>query len=269
MIKLELLRYHNNKLVRCEDWVALESVIRVNINSEFSFDVILYPADIKDFVYGNLYTEGFIRTKDDIEEYQEVTRGDLIEVDVKLHRASWRRKEYFKRSYNIVWTECGSTPELKLKRLSDKFNRFQYLPTVNVEAILNLHSVIKSRTELYKRTGALHYAFLFKFNKPKLILSQYAYDIGRHNAVDKVIGKHLLTSAPAELDFSRTLLYVTGRITSDIVFKCLRVRIPILVTRGAPLYGAVQLAKKYNMCIIGFLRGKRFNVYGNTAIIKI
>lgn len=89
----------------------------------------------------------------------------------------------------------------------------------------------------------------------------FAKDIGRHNAVDKVLGEALLTGFPRE----KTILYTTGRISADIVIKALRARVPLVVSPGAALLGAINLARRYPLGLVGFLRAKGFNVYAGAS----
>jgi FdhD protein len=100
-------------------------------------------------------------------------------------------------------------------------------------------------------------------------LIAYANDIGRHNAVDKVIGKAIMDDVDNIGKFEDKVLFITGRISSDILLKCIRARIPVLISRGAPFDSAIELAKKYDLCLIGFLRGKKFNVYSNSKAINL
>ena len=258
MKKIEIIQFKHNSLSTKEDLVAEECILHLDINSEVSFDVIFTPEDIKDFVYGNLFTEGFIKDKEEILKYQEKMKRSLVNVTVKLKRFD-DRKQFFKKNYNIVWTECGSAAEIK--RYVDQIKPMKSKIKIKASALTNIMAEIKPKTIHFQQTGAFHYAFLFD---SKLNLEAYAYDIGRHNAVDKVIGSLLL----ADGKFNDKLLYTTGRISSDIVLKCLRAKIPCIVSRGAPLDGAIKLAKKYNVCLIGFLRGKRFNIYANSKAIS-
>jgi FdhD protein len=228
------------------------------INSEVSFDVIISPGDIKEFVFGNLFAENFIQTKDDVLAYKEKIKESLFTVNVKIKDFE-NKKIYLKKNYNIVWTECGSGGEIT--RFSDQFKPISSKIKLKGEDILVIPNKIKDKITLFKETGAFHYAFLFNHN---LELITYTYDIGRHNAVDKILGQLMLTEQNSE----DKVLYITGRISSDIVLKCLRAKIPVIISRGAPLEMAIRFAEKYNICLIGFLRGRRFNVYSNSEIIK-
>jgi FdhD protein len=259
MKKKEIVQYKDDEFRNIEDLVADERILHLDINSEVSFDVIFTPENIKDFVYGNLFTEGFISTIDEVKNYQEDQKPTLINVSVSLKNFA-RQKKYLKKNYNIVWTECGSAPEIK--RLTDQIKPIENEITIKAKDILKILDHVKIKNELFKQTGAYHYAFLFdnEFN-----LEYYSYDIGRHNAVDKVVGAQLQKDGI----FQNKLMFVTGRISSDLVLKCLRARIPFILSRSAPLENAIELANKYNLCLIGFLRGKRFNIYSNSQAIEL
>jgi FdhD protein len=259
MKKVDIIQVKEGIAASVDDVVADECILHLEINSEVSFDVIFTPEDIKDFVYGNLFTEGFIQSKDEVQKYTENFKKQLVNVKVKLKNFS-EQKKLFKKNYNIIWTECGSTSEIK--RLVDQLQPIKNKIELSSNNILKILEEVRTSNELFRQTGAFHYAYLFDSDINQI---SYSYDIGRHNAVDKAVGTHFINDG----SFDDKLLFITGRISSDIVLKCLRVRIPILLSRSAPLGSAVELAKKYNLCLIGFLRGKRFNIYSNSEAIII
>jgi FdhD protein len=270
MKKIEIIQFKKNYFEKLEDNVAEEAIAHIEINDEVSFDTIISPVgpdegnDIKSYVYGNLFTEGFIRSQDEVLKYQDKRKDDIINVKLELQNFE-ARKKFLARNYNIIWTECGSLPELK--RPLDKLERIETEIKLKPEDMFKIHDQIQDQTTLFKETGAYHYAFLFS---PAIELVETACDIGRHNAVDKVIGKLLLTQPENKNLFEDKLLYTTGRISSDIVMKCLRAKLPVVISRGAPLKTAVELARRYNLGLVGFLRygAKRFNVYSNEEIWK-
>lgn len=257
MKKISIHQFKDGNINEINDFIAEEKILHLVINSDVSFDVVISPVDIKEFVYGNLYSEGFIREKNEVEKYKETIKKSLITVRVKIKDFP-DKKVFLKKNYNIVWTECGSSTELI--RFMDQFKPLKFKGRIKSSSILKLTEEINDKTELFKKTGAFHYAFIFD---RKIKLKTYTYDIGRHNAVDKAIGRLILE----DQDFNDLILYTTGRVSSDIILKCLRAKVPIVVSRGAPLDYAVTLAKKYNLCLIGFLRGKRFNIYSNSKVI--
>jgi len=232
--------------------------VHVEMGEGVSFDALITPGEIKEFVYGNLYSEGFIKSVEDVEDYLERKADGVIGATVKI-KDFHMIKNVMKRNYNIIWTGCGGGTEFK--RIGDDFKPFKSDFSIDGTNLLEINEKIKDKTELFRLTGAFHYAFLFDRN---MDIVNHSYDIGRHNAVDKVIGKNLLSRK----NLTDNILFVTGRVSSDIVHKCLRARVPVIATRGAAFITAVKTARKYNMGLIGFLRGKRFNVYSEGDLIE-
>ncbi|RKY05672.1 formate dehydrogenase accessory sulfurtransferase FdhD [Candidatus Poribacteria bacterium] len=251
MKKLKILRWRRGEVQAVEDLVAEEGLLRVDIGGTVSFDALITPEKIRPFVYGHLLTEGLIESVDDVLDYFEYVKGGIVHVKVRLRR---QPPQPFHRSYNVVWTECGHV------RLLDEELRPPKGVRVSARGIIDIPRLIRDEVGEFRLTGAYHYAFLFD---PDLNLRAKAKDIGRHNAVDKAIGEELLRGAP----LSERILYTTGRVTVDIVLKCLRSGVPLLISRSAPLSGAVELASRYGLGLIGFLRGERFNIYSGEEMI--
>ncbi len=229
--------------------IAEESILHVQIN-EMGYDVIISPNEIPEFVYGNLLSEGFIKGIEDVSSYKEKRKHDLINVYLNLETFD---PSFLRKNYNIVWTECGSIPEIQ-KRKGEGLKKIQNDLTLNARDIIGIQKKMREEILKLKKTGGVHYSGLFDSH---LDLRYFAYDVGRHNAVDKVIGKAALNGE----GFSDKVLFTTGRISSDIVVKCLRVRIPIVISKNSPLYTAITLARKYDLGLIGYLRGKKFDVF--------
>jgi FdhD protein len=118
-----------------------------------------------------------------------------------------------------------------------------------------------SLSEVHIATGGVHSVGLFDDSGAVCIIE----DIGRHNALDKAIG-HALAEG---VDFSRTFVACTGRISSDMALKCSVAGIPVVVSRGATTSLAISIAERTNLCIIAFLRGKRLSVYTNPERFRI
>ena len=159
----------------------------------------------------------------------------------------------YRRNYNILWTDC-TTPSDIQKRIGDRIAQIDSPLRVRASDVPLVHKRISDHVDVYKQTGAYHYAFLFD---GEMEIMSVAFDVSRHNAVDKVIGSIFLAGGA----FADKALFVTGRITSNMIWKCLRAGIPLAMSRSAPLLEAIELAKTYDMGVIGFARGKRFNLY--------
>jgi FdhD protein len=235
--------------------VAEEAILHVQIN-EMGYDVIISPSEIKAFVYGNLLSEGFIKTASDIIDFNEKRKQDLINVNLKLKTFE---PSFLRKNYNIVWTECGSVPEIQ-KRQGERLKKIKCDFTLDAKEILGIQKKLTEEIGKLEKTGGVHYTALYDSNLKSI---HFSYDVGRHNAVDKVIGKNLLAGD----GFEDKVLFTTGRISSDIVVKCLRVRIPVVISKNSPLYTAVSLARKYDLCLIGYLRGMKFEIFSGEDVV--
>ena len=127
------------------------------------------------------------------------------------------------------------------------------LITVSPEEIQNLLKEFRSISELFMQTGGVHSAALADRQKIHL----FAEDIGRHNAVDKLIGKAFLEGIPVE----DKILLSSGRISGEIMTKVIRNRLPIMISRTAPTCMAITYAEDHGITLIGFARGNRMNIY--------
>jgi FdhD protein len=235
--------------------IAEEAILHVQIN-EMGYDVIISPSEIKEFVYGNLLSEGFIKNIEDVSSYYEKRKKDLINVRLKLKTFE---PSFLRKNYNIVWTECGSVPEIQ-KRMGERLRPIKHGFDLKAKGILGIQKMMRDQINKLEKTGGVHFSALFD---KELEMKHFSFDVGRHNAVDKVIGKNLLT----EEEFGDKVLFTTGRISSDIVVKCLRARIPVVISKNSPLYTAITLARKYNVCLIGYLRGKKFEIFSGEDVV--
>jgi len=238
--------------------VAEERMVRVEISNEDGFDAVVSPGEIKFFIYGHLFTEGYVEGIDEILDYVEHEKGGTVLVRVRITDERLKRISS-KKNYSIIHVECGSGTGLQ--RRGEVLKGFQNDFRITTSEILNILAEVNNKNEFYRKTGAFHYAFIFDEG---LRLLEYSHDIGRHNAVDKAMGKILLKGTHT----GKNVLFTTGRVTSSLVLKALRARVPLVVSRGAALEGAVSIARRYNMGLVGFLRRKRFNVYHDGGILE-
>lgn len=214
------------------------------------------PDHLREFVYGFLFTAGFIQEAHDVQSFfWDETKW---RIEVKLNNPP-EPNLLTKRLYT---SGCGrgvmfsSVVELALRRpLADEF-------TIGSDVILRLMRWLQTSSQLYRNTRGVHTAALSKGGAlPEVVCD----DIGRHNAVDKVIGSALITG----VDFKVSVLLCSGRISSDILFKAKRCEIPVTVSLSAPTHQAVLLARDMHMTLIGFARGLSFTVFSHSERIII
>jgi len=254
---LHIVRWIGGKYEKVNDLVADEAFLHLEVNST-AIDTLISPEQVKEFVYGNLYSEGFISHPDDVLRYSEKRRGDDILVATTVKDFETKELKY-RRNYKIIWTDCVTEP--MTRRMGEKLSGIRPSKKIDPAVLSKIALVVAKGSDLYRATGAYHYSYLFNLEGCQLVT---AWDISRHNTVDKVIGNVLLNGG----SFKDTILSTTGRLTSTLVLKALRVGIPVLASKGAPLKTAVDVARKYNLTLIGFLRRGRFNIYSGEEFLR-
>ncbi len=242
-VKKRKVYKHADKAVECvEDAVAVEKKVRISVNGKDILRLYCTPLMVKELVVGLVMTEGIIRGNW-CADRMSIEYGNDILVDIPAEG------EVLTEGMTIT-SGCigGVTFEKKpaADTVDDKF-------TIGRNDLKYVFNDFQARSELYKHTGCVHSAAL---SDGRVIIC-FAEDIGRHNAVDKVIGFALLENIP----FSGKIMLASGRISSEIASKCSRWGIPVLATRTAPTNLAVEIAEESGVTIIGFVRGNRFNVY--------
>ncbi len=233
--------------------LAEEAMLHVEINNTASFDVVVTPQHLREFVVGYLICEGYAANTSEITKLRLHSKDRIARADVTLDSPRVKTLA-FRKNYNIIWTECG-TADAFYRMLGEKIPPTKSKLTITPAAMFRCYMEVLEHNDAYRRTGAYHYAFLFDPKTAKVVA--LSIDIGRHNAIDKVVGVALGKG----VDPSKTVLFSTGRITIDMVLKAARARIPIVISRSAPLDKAVELAAQFDLTLVGFLRNNRFNIY--------
>ena len=183
-----------------------------------------------------------------------LVHADLIEsnqLDVRLAAGAGRRPE---RSF-LSSSACGVCGATTVESLALDFAPVPAGPAVAPELLTALPDRLRDRQRLFDQTGGLHAAGLFDADGELIELRE---DVGRHNAVDKVVGRALLDG---RLPLAGHLLIVSGRGGYEIVQKAVAAGIPLVAAVGAPSSLAVATARRFGLTLVGFLRGGRFNVY--------
>ena len=235
---------------RVEDYVAEEKPLHILVNRKHYATIMCTPKDLKEMVVGHLLSEGIVKA---LEEIREITMKEegICHVNLKPEVKIESRLKLASHIYRIIPSACGGTytPQF-LKRLKP----VQSAVRVRAETIQDCVNNLNRMAETFRKTGGVHAAAIYKADGT---LMAFAEDVGRHNAVDKVIGKCALNSVA----FKECFLALSGRLTADMVLKAVRVGIPIIASIAAALDSGIEIAKRANLTLIGFVRGKRMNVY--------
>ncbi|MBK7384178.1 MAG: formate dehydrogenase accessory sulfurtransferase FdhD [Flavobacteriales bacterium] len=221
------------------------------------------PGNDAELAVGFLYTEGIVKDPAEVvrvvpcQNVKAEERGNVVRAElhpsVELDPARWQRNFYTSSSCGV----CGKSSIDAVHAQCDR--PLGKTPSMGSASITALPERMHAAQTVFKHTGGIHAAALFNAAGELLILRE---DVGRHNAVDKVIGA-LLASKPdnQQPTTDNLLLLVSGRAGFELVQKCVVAGIPAMAAVGAPSSLAVQLAQDSGLLLIGFLRGDRFNVY--------
>ena len=228
--------------------VVEEVPIALFVNGRHAMTAMMSPVQLDEFVTGYLFTEQIIKGI-----------GEIESIRIEQNRISVITKNLFKvlGPKKTILSGCGG---------SVSFIDTAKLPTIQSDLMITpkkIEESIKNAlvSDLHRITGGIHVVALFDNDN---ILS-VTEDIGRHNAVDRIIGYGLRTG----IDLSRTFVVTSGRISSEMVRKCLIANIPVIVSRSATTTLSVEIAEKTGLTIVGFARAGKMNVYSHPERISV
>jgi FdhD protein len=250
-----------------EDFLAVEEPLEIRVRAEgpgpaLSFVTTMRtPGRDEDLTAGLLFAEGVLESRDDLQglgrpddsRMEPERRGNLIQAT--LRPEAHARAEKLRR-VTVMGSACGVCGRTSIERVIP-VGRPPLASNLQIgrDLLCELPGRLAPRQSVFAATGGLHAAALFDRQGD---LRDLAEDVGRHNATDKLVGSFLRRG---ELPLSESLLLVSGRAGFEIVQKAFGAGIPILAAVSAPSSLAVALAESAGMTLVGFLRGRRFNVY--------
>ena len=240
------------------DELAAEEPLEMRVEGQSVAITMRTPGHDLDLTTGFLLTEGVIDGADDIHAMAHVDdpaapKGNTVDTVLAAGVPAARARSADRAFY--ASSSCGLCGKASIDRIFARFDPLPPPPALDLAVLHTLPARLRAQQDTFDRTGGLHAAGLFQRDGTLLLLRD---DIGRHNAVDKVIG----AATRAELDLSQTLLVVSGRAGFEIVQKAVVARIPVLAAVGAPSSLAADLAHRAGMILVGFLRADRLNLYG-------
>ncbi len=252
-----------------EDTLAVEEPLEIRLSFEkdfFQHEINLSitmrtPGNDKELAIGFLFTEGIIDTIDYIISIN--TSGENIitislRKDVSFEMKNLERHFYTSSSCGV----CGKTSIEAIHTIKNSPIRNNNL-SFKASFIYNLPSVLRQEQNIFNQTGGLHASALFNSEGDLTLLNE---DVGRHNALDKLIGSALINKL---VPLENYLLLLSGRASFELIQKATMAGIKIIAAIGAPSSLAVQLAREREMTLIGFLRNEQFNIYCGESRISI
>jgi FdhD protein len=245
--KFSITKLTRSKSEVMEDFVTEEIPFTINLNGKETVTMLCSPADLKELAAGFLFTSGLVKNKNEIKNIHIDSQKWLCSIELNKKLDS---DLVFKRLYT---SGCGKgTIFYSLVDLMYKTKLISDLK-IKAETIVKLMPDFYKKSQTFLKTGGTHASALA--SGEKIII--FKEDIGRHNAIDKVIGQALLEN----IDLKNTVLITSGRISSEVIFKARKAAIAIVISKSAPTNQAVKHARGMDITVVGFARGAGMNIY--------
>lgn len=258
-----ILRVKEGKVEELVDQVATEKTFTLYVNGEVLISLLCTPTELDSMAVGFLLSEGFLMPHNRESllsvDVDEVAASVAVRIDGSAENPLENKQELFRRKtissgcgQGVTFTGAQALSELPMNRTP---------LSISPGLIQNLLSDFKDISDLHANTGGVHSAALVDRNR----ISMFSEDLGRHNAVDKLIGKAFL----AGISMDNKILISSGRVSGEIMTKIIRSRIPVLISRAAPTCMSVSYAEDHGITLIGFARGNRMNIYSHPWRIMV
>ncbi|MFA5110074.1 MAG: formate dehydrogenase accessory sulfurtransferase FdhD [Desulfobaccales bacterium] len=255
--ELPIWRYRGGRVKATRDAVVVEEPLEIRLGGE-PFQVLMrLPGWEKELALGFLVTEGIVRDLSEVVtmHFCGTATDPLLPpnvVDVSLTKAALDRRG--RRHLEVAYSSCGLCAKEAVSEIVSQSPPLAGGLTVSGAALLTLMDRLQEAQTIYRDTGGTHAVALASPDGRVFI---HAEDVGRHNAMDKVIGRAVFTRQ----DLTGMVALLSGRISFEMVLKCIRAGIPVLAAVSAPTSMALELAQTLNLTAAGFVRDQRLNIY--------
>jgi FdhD protein len=269
-------QWHDNHADQTDDRIVMEEPFEVRVNGRSLAAIMRTPDDIvsdRELAMGFLLTEGIISDPKQVQAIKRVKDKDglpaenvldvrLPELPENLFGSPSDESARFERRFTVA-SSCGLCGKNSIVEVCRRLNPLETDDfQVSVQVLYRMPDALRTEQAIFDHTGGLHAAGLFTPSGELVVLRE---DLGRHNAVDKIIGSMALQG---RYPLAGYVLLVSGRISFEIVQKALAARIPLVAAISAPSSLALELAEESGVTLVGFLRGKQCNVYTHPERVR-
>ena len=255
------LKISPNSAVKIDDFLVVEAPLQININNEPYTVVMRTPNSDFELITGLLFAEDIYKKEAPLvfQIIKEISKiPAIINVDIQKDALG---KGYLNKRTLLSVSSCGICGKRELGDLNVVGNSLEKKIQISADSLHQMHLVMKNFQETFKKTGGSHAAAIFNKEQELLTIKE---DLGRHNAIDKSVGDLLITQNLKNAHF----LLVSGRVSYEIVTKSFIAKIPVIVAISACSTLAVDFAKEFGICLIGFTRNNKMTVYANPNSIN-
>ena len=275
--KYKVLKFNSKKFESIDDLISIEEPLEISLkykdeNSWITQNLSITmrtPGDDENLVRGFLFNEQIvqdIKDIDSIESYGKKVGQYNIQNKILATLNNSQNVNIFKIKRDFLTnSSCGVCGKSSLDALEiikkDKTNSVE--PQISKEVIIESPNILKNNQSEFSKTGGIHASGLFSGNGQLIDLKE---DVGRHNALDKLVGSILING---KLDPKNQFITCSGRLNFELVQKVLMTNIGIMIGVGAPTSLAIDLANKFDMTLIGFVKRDSFNIYTNNKKVNV
>jgi len=242
-ISLETIVKSPEEEIVCAEEIVREVPYKIYLNEEPIGSSMVMPTGLEEFGVGFLFAQGYLSKPEEVKEVRlcHERGGIFVYADLeKIEKKEW-----------IITSGCGGTGRISRDFLEKEFEPLAEY-RISLEEIRQFILEVLKASERQRRTHCVHACGFWAEGELKLFFE----DVGRHNAVDKIVGAILLGKASP-----RGAIYTTGRLTSDMVLKCARIGIPIVMSRTATSTLGLEIAKKAGLTLVCYARPERINIF--------
>lgn len=248
---IDILRVKGEDITKEEDILIIEYPFTIFLDDNEIITLLCSPKSLKELTIGFLYSEGFIDNVSNIKDISIDEENGIAYVYL------WERKSLTEKlqGKRTITSGCGKGTLFYNVLDSFKSKKIEKPLNIKVEEIKTLIKEFNFKSELFLNTGGVHSCALC--SKTGILI--FEEDIGRHNALDKILGKAFIDN----MELSDKIVLVSGRISSEMLIKVAKRGIPVIISRAAPTSLSVELARELNIMIVGFARGEKMNIYSS------
>jgi FdhD protein len=261
IVRLHLIRRRGDKAFEEEDSLVREEPLEIRVRGQGVAVTMRTPGHDPALAAGFLLSEGLIRRRSDVIEIAHCPSSGPAPVDANILNVFVSPSLSFDLEkltrHVFASSSCGLCGKASIDAVHQHFPPLESRVRISSRVLLRFPDLIRQAQSAFNQTGGLHAAGIFDSAGDLIVLHE---DVGRHNAVDKVIGHGFLEDL---LPWSNHVLMISGRASFEIMQKALAARIPIVAAVSAPSHLAVEFARESGQTLAGFLRGNSMNIYAH------
>jgi FdhD protein len=267
--RVRIVRVNDDGAIELDDMAAVEEPLEIRLHDRPFVVIMRTPGEDRRLAAGFLLAEGVIGSNDDLGAVEHCRHPDhpdahnVVNVFLLGAAAGALPERLAERRHVLANSSCGLCGRVTIESLRTRAAPIGGSDGIDRAVLQRLPHALRQRQPLFDETGALHAAAIFTMSGDCVATAE---DVGRHNAVDKVVGEMLLEE---RLPLSRHALVVSGRASYEIVQKAWLAGVPVIGAVSAPSSLAIQLAEQAGITLVGFLRPGGFNVYTHPFRVRV